>query len=43
MLDTWKIVNEKNALLSFPNLYTTIKIYLTIPIKNYLAKDLFLN
>jgi len=32
LLDIWKHFNEKNLLLSFPYLYTAIKIYLTIPI-----------
>ncbi|KAL4154325.1 hypothetical protein QTP88_000204 [Uroleucon formosanum] len=41
LLDIWKHFNEKHLLLSFPNLYTTIKIYLTIPIANYSAERAF--
>jgi len=41
MLDILKIFNEKNLLVSFPNLYTTIKMYLTIPNANYSDKRAF--
>ncbi|XP_060855344.1 uncharacterized protein LOC132938912 [Metopolophium dirhodum] len=41
LLDIWKHFNEKNLLLSFPNLYTAIKIYLTIPIANCSAERAF--
>lgn len=40
MLDIWKL-KLKNILLSFPNLYTIIKIYLTIPIENYTVGKVF--
>lgn len=41
MLDIWKFFNEKNVLLSFSNLYTTIKIYLNISIANCSAERVF--
>lgn len=41
MLDLWKLFNEKNLIVSFSNLYITIKIDLTIPIANCSAEKAF--
>lgn len=41
MLEIWKLINEKNLLLSVRNLYTAIKIHRIILVTNCLTGRIF--
>lgn len=41
IFNIWIQFNEKSLIDVFPNLYTTLKIYLTIPSTNYSAERAF--